>query len=228
MKRVALDYYASLGKDYATKIRQLVPGYDEMVQCIIDLVRLRNPKSVLDIGSGIGNVTEIVLRMLPEVVTTAVDGSEPMVAQARSVLERYGARATVLNEDLTEFAPRGPFDVAFSNLVLHNLTFESKQSTLRSIGECLSPGGVFVWGDLIRYDDRQLQEHFVESRRAFALERGCAPDLVEENFRKETTEDFPMTIPEMLDAAREAGFKGSHVVWARDTFAVLVLSKTSG
>ena len=41
MKPATRRYYAELKADYAVKIRQLVPRYDEMVECTVDLLETR-------------------------------------------------------------------------------------------------------------------------------------------------------------------------------------------
>ena len=43
MKKSAKDYYAELKDGYGAKIRQLVPKYDDMTRCIVDLLKLCSP-----------------------------------------------------------------------------------------------------------------------------------------------------------------------------------------
>jgi len=62
MKKATKDINADLTRDYSTKIRQLVPKYDEMVECIVELHQLCSPRTVLDTGAGIGNISALVLR----------------------------------------------------------------------------------------------------------------------------------------------------------------------
>lgn len=223
MKKIAQDYYAGLKVNYAKKIRQLVPRYDDMVQCMVELLQLSRPRTVLDIGAGIGDVTQTLLEALPEARVTAVDACEDMVAEARRVLAPYGDRVTVVQADAAGFTPGAPFDAVLSNLVLHNVPFAPKRTLLHSIRGWLNPGCIFLWGDLIRYADPCLQEYFVRQRKEFAVAAGCAKELVAANFEKEETEDYPFTLQETVQAAKEAGFREASSVWMHDTFAVFVL-----
>ncbi|NIM52972.1 MAG: methyltransferase domain-containing protein [Gemmatimonadales bacterium] len=223
MKKIAQDYYADLKIEYAKKIRQLVPRYDDMVQCMVELLQHSRPRTVLDIGAGVGNVTQTILNALPETRVTAVDACEDMVAEARRALGPYGDRVTIVQADAAGFTPEAPFDAVFSNLVLHNVPFAPKHTLLRSIIGWLNPGGVFLWGDMIRHADPSLQEYFVRQRKEFALAAGCAKELVAANFEKEETEDYPFTLQETLQAAKQAGFREANSVWMHDTFAVFVL-----
>jgi tRNA (cmo5U34)-methyltransferase len=225
MKRDARDYYADLMREYSAKIRQLVPRYDEMVQCIVELLLLSAPRTVLDVGAGICNVSGVVLRSIPETRVTAVEASDEMCAEARRLHDPCDERLEIVHQDILDFAPAGRFDAIFSNLVLHNIAFEEKSRLLEKLLDWLEPGGCFIWGDMIRHPDDSVQRHYVEYRVAFAREAGCSEDLLERNFEKEESDDYPLTIEQALVEAKEAGFSEALPVWAHDMFAVILLRK---
>lgn len=220
MMRTAQRYYAAFSTGYAEKIRQLVPRYDEMLETIVDLVRLAEPGAALDLGAGIGNVSELVLTALPESHLTALDASPQMLAQARERLAPFGERAQVVEGDIAAYAPGRPFDVVLSNLVLHNLPPDAKRETLRAIRGWLRPAGVFIWGDMIVHSDAALQQHFVRQRAEHALAAGCPSDFVDWNFEKESRLDHPWTTARTLEELTETGFDNPEVVWAHDAFAI--------
>jgi tRNA (cmo5U34)-methyltransferase len=223
MKRQAEKYYTDLQEDYSAKIRKLVPKYDEMVESILDLLELNSPRTVLDIGCGIGDVTESVLERIPGVRVTAVEACEDMAAEARRRLAVQGDRVEVVQTDIVDFVPSSRFDAIISNLVLHNVPFGEKRVLLERLKDWLQPGGCFIWGEMILHLDERLQAHFVEYRNQFALGRGCSADLVEANARKEAEDDFPLTVEQTLEECRNAGFSLPAVVWAHDVFAIFLL-----
>jgi tRNA (cmo5U34)-methyltransferase len=220
MKKTAQGYYAELTRDYDVKIRQLVPRYDEMVGCILDLVRLSTPRAVLDIGAGTGNVSELILGALPDVRVTAVEASAVAASEARRRLHSAAERIAIVELDILDFVPQAPFDVIFSNLVLHNLPPGAKRRLLAKLRSWLNPGGAFIWGDLIRHPDERVQAGMIDYRKDFAREAGCPAELVERNFRKEGREDHPLTVEATLAEARSAGFQAVAPIWVHDTFAV--------
>lgn len=224
MKPTARRYYAELKADYAAKIRQLVPGYDEMVECIIALLELRAPQTLLDIGAGTGNVSVQILERIPGVRVAAVEPSAEMQAEAQARLQPYGDRVELINADVRSFRPSRRYDAVLSNLVLHNLPPADKQQLLRSCQTWLEPRGCFIWGDLVRHADPQTQAFFVEQRKTFARDRGCPEALVRWNFEKESRDDHPLTAEETIAAAVNAGFSCIDLVWARDTFAIFLLT----
>lgn len=217
-------YYAELKADYAVKIRQLVPGYDEMVECIIALLETHAPQNLLDIGAGTGSVSAQILERCPAARVTAVEPSEEMLAEAQARLQPYGDRAELVRADIREFRPDRRYDAVLSNLVLHNLPRADKKQLLCSCRDWLEPRGCFIWGDLVRHPDPRTQEFFVEQRKAFARESGCSEALVRWNFEKESSDDHPLTAEETIAEAERAGFPCIDLVWARDTFAIFLLT----
>ena len=206
IKETAKTFYADLAAGYAAKIRHPVPQYDDMIQCIIGLLAMRTPETVLDLGSGVGNLSQRVLQALPQARVTAVEASEEMVAAARHRLQTHADRVTLLHQDMLVYEPEAPFDAVFSNLVLHNLPIDEKRRLLQAIVGWLRPGGAFIWGDFIRYSDPRLHAHFVQQRIDFALAAGCDATLVTENFDKEEKEDYPLTAAETHRLASHTGF----------------------
>lgn len=225
MKRTARTYYADLRDDYSVKIRQLVPKYDEMVECIVQLLRLRAPRRVLDIGAGIGNVTALVLDSVPDVHVTALEISDEMFLAAQTNLEAAADRVRLVHQDIVDFEPDERYDAVFTNLVLHNITPDERRRVLERTHDWLEPGGVFVWSDMICYADERVQEYFVEYRKIFARAAGCPEELVQQNFEKEATEDHPLTVEGTLSEGRAAGFSDAFPVWAHDLFAICCLRK---
>lgn len=224
MREPAAAYYASLTDGYSTKIRQLVPQYDAMLDCIEGLVRASSPTSVLDLGAGVGELAMRLLRGSPDLRLTGVDLCDGAVAEAGRRLQFAGRRATMVCCDVLDFEPTERFDAVVSNLVIHNLPIRQKRVLLERITTWLAPGALLVWGDLIRDADATVQSRLVEERIRHAVETGCPSDLIDENFRKEGQSDFPLTVEEAERLGRSAGFVAIRKTWARGMFAVLGLT----
>jgi tRNA (cmo5U34)-methyltransferase len=224
MKEPAAAYYASLTDGYSTKIRQLVPHYDAMLDAIEALVRASAATSVLDLGAGVGEFASRLLTAEPSLRVTGVDLCDGAVAEAKRRLGFAGGRVTMVCCDIVQYEPGARFDVVVSNLVIHNLRPSQKRRLLERIATWLVPGGLFVWGDLMRHADPAVQSRLVEERIAFAADAGCPSDLIDENFRKEGQSDHPLTIEETARMAMSAGFGAVRRVWAHDMFAVFALT----
>jgi SAM-dependent methyltransferase len=109
--------------------------------------------AVLDVGAGYGAVSEELLRIFPAAEVTLQDYSGPMLAAARQRLAAHERQLRVVTADLTDpawsKAVGGPFDLATSAIVLHNLRDDGKIfACYRAIHDLLKPGGWFLDYDL--------------------------------------------------------------------------------
>ena len=105
--------------------------------------------AVLDVGAGYGVVTEEVLAAFPAARVTLQDYSQAMLEQARGRLARYSDRLSYALCDLLDPSwPQhvgGPFDLAVSAIVLHNLgSRENIFACYPAIHGLLRPGGYFL------------------------------------------------------------------------------------
>jgi ubiquinone/menaquinone biosynthesis C-methylase UbiE len=109
--------------------------------------------SVLDVGGGYGVVTEEVVAAFPRASVTLQDYSQPMLDAARRRLAAHGDRVAYVVADLTDpgWVERvgGPFDLAVSAIVIHNLRdMDLIANCYRGIARVLKPGGLLLDYDL--------------------------------------------------------------------------------
>jgi ubiquinone/menaquinone biosynthesis C-methylase UbiE len=109
---------------------------------------------VLDIGGGYGVVTEEVLQAFPLAKVTLQDYSQPMLNRAQERLRRFGAQVNYVLSDLRDpswvHQVDGPFDLAVSAQVIHNLVdHTSIGACYRAIACVLKPGTAFLNYDLV-------------------------------------------------------------------------------
>jgi len=77
-------------------------------------VGVNHPETVIDLGCGPGNSTQVLRRRWPDAHITGLDSSPEMIAAARA---RYPEQAWVLAR-AEEWSPPAPVDVVFSNAAL--------------------------------------------------------------------------------------------------------------
>jgi SAM-dependent methyltransferase len=124
--------------------------------------------AVLDVGAGYGVVTEEVLAAFPRARVTLQDYSPAMLDQAHRRLAGCADRLSYVLCDLFDPTwPRsvgGPFDLAVSAIVLHNLGSREKIfACYPAICGLLAPGGCFLNYD--RFVDG-VEGHLSELRAA--------------------------------------------------------------
>ncbi len=151
--------------EYAEQARIALAGYDachELSACILSAaLKGRGERRVLVVGAG-GTAGEITTtaRLEPGWSFVAVDPSEPMLALARSEVDRAGIsdRVTFVREDLSALPPEPAFDAALMIGVLHHIPDSGdKARLLESVACRLVPGGSLVLaGNCRAYDSEPL------------------------------------------------------------------------
>jgi trans-aconitate methyltransferase len=123
---------------------------------------------VLDVGTGYGVVTEEVVAAFPAARVVLQDYSQAMLDQARRRLAAHADRLAYVLCDLVDPSwPQkvgGPFDLAVSAIVLHNLGRRDRIfACYPAIQNLLRPGGWFL-----NYDRfvGGVEEHLTELRAA--------------------------------------------------------------
>ena len=177
---------------YLTMIREDVPRYDELQDVVAAATSGMQVRRMLELGTGTGETARRLLGAHPDAELVGIDSSEGMLGVARAQLE-----GEFRFQRLEDPLPRGPFDLAFSVLVVHHLEADDKRDLFRRVRAELAPGGRFVLADLI------------------------VPELPDEVVTPATPGfDKPETLPNLLSWLTEAGFDTS-VEWAwKDLAAV--------
>lgn len=79
-----------------------------------------NPRFVLDLGSGTGQLTERLKKVYPDALVVGIDIAFEMLMQARTKQRWWKKRAPLINTDMMSLPfASGVFDLIFSNQVLH-------------------------------------------------------------------------------------------------------------
>lgn len=79
-------------------------------------IDLPDPRTIVDLGCGPGNVTALLAQRWPQARVTGIDNSEPMLAKARA-----GAPPNVafVAGDLAQWTPAVDVDLVYTNAALH-------------------------------------------------------------------------------------------------------------
>jgi trans-aconitate methyltransferase len=127
-----------LAWDTATYTKQFsfVPQYGT---AMVDMITHKSGSSLLDLGCGEGSLSAILHSK--GFLVTGLDASEEMLAAAR----KNHPGIPFIQGDATAFHPSHPYDVVFSNAVLHWIPQEKQMDLLRCVASALHPGGEFIF-----------------------------------------------------------------------------------
>jgi SAM-dependent methyltransferase len=180
----------------------------------------------LDVGSGDGAMSELLLGLEPEAEAVLVDFSEPMLAGAERRLGGSPRRWRAVRGDLSDPTwpsglPPGRYDAAISAFAIHHLPPECKRAVFGELFELLAPGALFVNMDYVSVRgplegvwDEQIVANAVQAER----ERGGgrSGEQIERELLADGEDDRPDSAEDQLDWLRQAGFEGVelHFKWA--------------
>ena len=217
---VATQAFSAHAAEYTALRRRLVPGYDAFYGAAVDSLALvrGGVRRVLDLGAGTGLLSAHVRAAFPDAHLELLDGSEPMLREAR---ERLGAAVIAVHvRNMAEPLPEGPFDAIVSALAIHHLDDANKRELLRRAYDVLRPGGAFINAEQVSAPtpglDAIYEHRWAQDCRALgaSLEE---LDAARERMRYDRCTDTET----QLRWLRDAGFATADCVYKSWRFAVL-------
>ena len=114
-----------------------------IVPRIAEIIKLRKPKQVLDLGCGNGSMTSELKSLFPEIQFTAVDPSDEGIALANQTYARDGLTFSVGSVyDAPSIDWLGKFDLIYSAEVVEHLYFPRRLPSFAM--KTLRPGGTVI------------------------------------------------------------------------------------
>ena len=110
---------------------------------------LRDGMSILEVGSGPGFVTELLLALCPKSHVTCVEIDPDLIVPAEQYLQSsgLGGRYTIIEGDVTKMdLPADTFDFAYARLIFQHL--HKPSGAMEEIHRVLKPGGKLVINDI--------------------------------------------------------------------------------
>ncbi|HEY9140767.1 MAG TPA: class I SAM-dependent methyltransferase [Bryobacteraceae bacterium] len=211
------------------------PNRHKMVEVIMAVLAASTPEPqlVVDLGTGTGFLLDRLLRDFPNCRAVAIDGSQRMVAAAKS---RLGTLAERVEFRIADFRQPDAFgleansaDAVLSAYALHHLNLEEKAQLLGHCHTLLKDGGWFLNADLVVEENEFLEGLTQQMRVAGIVERAQGRDprfpdaaatrrFIDELQRSEC--DQPQKAADDLRTARECGYRHVSLFW-KDTREVV-------
>jgi tRNA (cmo5U34)-methyltransferase len=213
---------------YLSERQTLMPLLDVQEDLIRRLFE-RHPHAVgrfLDVGSGDGAMSELLIGVKRGAEAVLVDFSEPMLERVELRLERISSRWQAIRGDLSDPAwwkglPAGSYGAAVSAFAIHHLPTARKRSLFVELFELLEPGAMFVNMDYVSVDgplkglfDEQMLANAIRAERDRGGER--SEEEVERDVIDDGDDDQPDSAEDQVQWLRAAGFEAAevHFKWA--------------
>jgi trans-aconitate 2-methyltransferase len=111
------------------------------VRDLIAQIPLKTPKTIVDLGCGPGNSTEVLAKHFPDAHVTGMDSSPDMIEKARKRLPNVEFALG----DVASFEQTEPADLLFSNAVYQWIPHDQRLGVLTKLVESQKSGGVFAF-----------------------------------------------------------------------------------
>lgn len=194
-----------------------MPRYNELHRMLVwGAPHLRTrPLSILELGVGTGNLTELLAESFPHARIAGVDISPAMIAICRRKMGRWRGRVRLAVAELDDWPWDEPFDVIVSCLAVHHLSSERKIGLFRRVHGALTPGGYFGDGDDHLPEDSRFDERFSALAGALVTEHATKglPKGLQKVWHDHEAFDRPVTVSTELQWLREAGFIHLDTPW---------------
>lgn len=145
---IALEFN-DFSKNYTNDMIGCVPHYLSLISSFCNQFPNNfNPTSILDLGSGNGNVTAQLIPYFPNATFTLVDASAEMINLCRSQFKDYNV--VYVNTYFKDFLfEEDNYDLIVAGFSLHHCDDNEKQSLFKNIHTSLKKGGIFSYTDLM-------------------------------------------------------------------------------
>ena len=138
---------ADYDNDVRNEVDPIRTGYGDVLRWVIREAQITASSRVLELGSGTGNLSEMIASC-GELVS--VDVSENMEAIAKRKVQHLTNRRFIKADILEVFTQElGKFDAVISTYTVHHLTDQEKQRLFALVFDHLLPSGSAVFGDLM-------------------------------------------------------------------------------
>lgn len=212
--------------EYDRIIRTFIPGYDTMLNTILDHLKgvLQEDTTIIDLGGGTGSLACAIAEKFLTVQIELWDIDQKMLAVAKQRLSKYGKRVRLVKKSFHETLPS--CNAVVASLSLHHINnMQSKTKLYSNIYNALEPSGIFLNGDATIPLDKNLRSATYGVWTEFMKSNSMTEDEVQRHFNDWSKEDTYFSLPEELSALTSAGFPHPECVWKNGPMTVFGGSK---
>lgn len=209
--KAMIDNYRLVEKVYGN----YVTFQEKLIPEILKYKSENSPIEVLEIGSGTGITTNIILTSRTDVKLTSIDIDKKMIKKSKDYL-RHHSNLKLVNSDALRFARSSGsnhYDLVISAFTIHNQTKEYRKDLYCEIYRILKADGLFLNADKFVSDSFEVQIDSFKYRISSYIEvllREGKYELLKEwvaHYIEDVKPDKVMKLDEERDAIQNCDFR---------------------
>lgn len=209
---------------YDKQRRQLLPCFDDYYNLPVSMLDFKGETpNILDIGSGTGLFSAIVLQKYPKAKFTLIDLSEKMLHIAKKRFKGNQSFQFIV-ADYTRHHFQEKFDIIISALSIHHLAHVEKEKLYIKCYNMLNEQGVFINADQVLSPSPEIEKMFAALWRGFVEQSGLDKEEIQKGYER-VSFDNPSTLADQLLWLKKAGFENVDSLYKYYHFCVLYAKK---
>jgi ubiquinone/menaquinone biosynthesis C-methylase UbiE len=201
-----VDEFNEFSKNYTNDMIGCVPYYLDLLSNITTgLPKQFNPKNILDLGCGNGNITTKLLPLFPKASYTLLDASQEMINLCKKQFQNNSIRYEVSYFKDFIFI-EDHYDLIVAGFSLHHCEAKEKKELFQKIYKSLNKGGIFSYSDLMIHKGDSAHPKLLKKWKAYVHE--SFPDGEKWKWIMEHYDefDFPDNLDDQIDWLKNNGF----------------------
>ena len=193
---MAIEFY----EDYDRLIRLACPDYDYCLELMAKNIP-RNINSLLDLGSGTGNLILSILKNHSRIKIYGIEVQQSLVEIAKAKVRSPNVR--FIKGDILSF-DWPPAECITSSLAIHHFTHEQKEKVFRKIYRA---SDCFLYFDRLKGKDETEEKQNLEYLFDHMRKNGFSEGMIQKAKEDMVKNDKPLTVKELNRLLKTIGFR---------------------
>lgn len=199
--------------EYDKQIKRILPFYEEMIQQIVDIVKVLDLKPLkwLDVGCGTGKMARTALDYFNTQKMVCIDVDKEMIGRAERFCDN--GKVEFLQCDVRELPYQKMFDIVTAVQVNHYFKKEERITAIKNCYDALEENGVYISFENFAPDSEEGTRLYLERWKQFQIANGKTEKEADLHIKRYGQSYFPISILESVGLLTECGFRMVEILW---------------
>ncbi len=199
--------------EYDKQIKRTLPFYEEMIQQIVDIVRLLDLQSLrwLDVGCGTGKMARTALDNFDIQKMVCIDVEESMLEWAEKLCNHE--KVEFLQCDVRELPYQEMFNILTAIQVNHYFKKDERIAAIKNCYDALEENGIYISFENFAPDSEECTRLYLERWKDFQIANGKTKEEAELHIKRYGQSYFPISISESIELLKDCGFRVVEILW---------------